>query len=177
MSEEIKRLCIKCNVEKTLDELVKEKDSLYGRERVCKLCRNRRNVEIIRDMPEAEKEKRRIIRRKSYAENTDKEYLRYQRWVSRNIEYYRLKRRSYLKEYTQGKGKQRMLAVRAVSSAVRSGKILKLPCTICGDISVEAHHYKGYSNENLLTIRWLCRFHHLEVHGRKMHVQRQKETL
>jgi hypothetical protein len=45
--------------------------------------------------------------------------------------------------------------------AVRSGKILKSPCFVCGVAEVEAHHY-DYNKP--LDVTWLCKQHHREVH-------------
>lgn len=43
---------------------------------------------------------------------------------------------------------------------LRSGKISKEPCQICGDIKTEAHH-SDY--EKPLSIEWLCRKHHRQA--------------
>lgn len=49
-----------------------------------------------------------------------------------------------------------------VFRAVKSGKLLRLPCEKCGSVeNVEAHH-DDYSKP--LSIRWLCRKHHKEHH-------------
>lgn len=48
-----------------------------------------------------------------------------------------------------------------VKNALTTGKIVKLPCQVCGEIKVEAHH-TDYSKP--LEVEWLCRKHHLEVH-------------
>lgn len=45
---------------------------------------------------------------------------------------------------------------------VRTGKIVKSACEVCGDVNVEAHH-EDYSNP--LNVRWLCRKHHREIHS------------
>ena len=45
---------------------------------------------------------------------------------------------------------------------IRSGKIVKQPCEVCGTLeNVEAHH-DDYSKPD--DIRWLCRDHHRELH-------------
>lgn len=47
-------------------------------------------------------------------------------------------------------------------SAIRSGKLIKQPCEVCGtDVKIEAHH-DDYMKP--LDVRWLCRFHHQEHH-------------
>ena len=47
---------------------------------------------------------------------------------------------------------------------IKRGKILKMPCSICGDINSEAHH-DDYDKP--LDIIWYCRKHHLEHHKNK----------
>lgn len=45
---------------------------------------------------------------------------------------------------------------------VKAGKIHKQPCEICGtSVNIEAHH-DDYSNP--LKVRWLCRYHHKQLH-------------
>jgi hypothetical protein len=51
----------------------------------------------------------------------------------------------------------------AVARAIRSGKLLKRPCEVCGTAEVDAHH-DDYSRA--LDVRWLCRTHHLIAHGK-----------
>lgn len=48
--------------------------------------------------------------------------------------------------------------------AVKQGKILRLPCTVCGDVNSFAHH-EDYTKP--LEVVWLCRKHHREKHGGK----------
>jgi ribosomal protein S27AE len=49
-----------------------------------------------------------------------------------------------------------------VAKAVRSGKLIRQPCEICGDQIVHAHH-DDYSKP--LEVRWLCPSHHSQHHG------------
>lgn len=48
-----------------------------------------------------------------------------------------------------------------VDNAVRRGKLVKLPCQVCGDPKSEGHH-EDYSKP--LDVVWLCRIHHKELH-------------
>lgn len=45
--------------------------------------------------------------------------------------------------------------------AVKSGKIKKLPCKVCGSMNSEAHHtdYNDWFNPT-----WVCHKHHLDLH-------------
>lgn len=48
-------------------------------------------------------------------------------------------------------------ANRKVQRAVKSGKLVRLPCEICGDLITEAHH-DDYNKP--FAVRWLCKRHH-----------------
>lgn len=50
-----------------------------------------------------------------------------------------------------------------VSRAIKAGTLVKLPCEVCSDENSEAHH-DDYSKP--LEVRWLCRFHHAQHHGK-----------
>jgi hypothetical protein len=49
-------------------------------------------------------------------------------------------------------------------NAIKSGKLVRQPCEVCGAVQVEAHH-DDYAKP--LSVRWLCRPHHREHH--KLH--------
>src|SRR3990167_3820018 len=52
-----------------------------------------------------------------------------------------------------------------VRSALKSGKLKKLPCRVCGlTIRLQAHH-PDYSKP--LKIIWLCADHHYELHQKE----------
>ncbi len=54
-------------------------------------------------------------------------------------------------------------ARRKLAYAVRTGKLLKQPCEVCGSTKVQAHH-DDYRKP--LSVRWFCFKHHREVaHG------------
>ena len=44
-----------------------------------------------------------------------------------------------------------------VAQAVKSGKLIRLPCLVCGDPNSQAHH-EDYSKP--LEVQWLCQHHH-----------------
>ena len=49
--------------------------------------------------------------------------------------------------------------------AVKSGKLIKKPCEVCGSTKrVEGHHFNGYDKPNWLKVKWLCQKHHREAH-------------
>lgn len=60
---------------------------------------------------------------------------------------------------------EKLRARRKVHKAIRSGKLERQPCEVCG-ITEDIHaHHDDYSKP--LEVRWLCRKHHREVHGGK----------
>jgi len=53
-------------------------------------------------------------------------------------------------------------AHKAVQYAVKTGKLIKLPCEICGAMPVLAHH-EDYSKP--LEVKWYCALHHARDHS------------
>lgn len=50
----------------------------------------------------------------------------------------------------------------AVGRALKTGELVKGVCEVCGDPAVDAHH-DDYTKP--LEVRWLCRQHHIRLHG------------
>lgn len=61
-------------------------------------------------------------------------------------------------------GRMRHSAREAVRNAVRTGRLVRQPCEVCGDPKAQAHHHLGYEREHRLHVRWLCHAHHVEAH-------------
>lgn len=53
---------------------------------------------------------------------------------------------------------ERIRARNQVRSAIKSGRVSKEICFICGVRNSEAHHHKGYDQP--LSVMFLCKFHH-----------------
>lgn len=51
-----------------------------------------------------------------------------------------------------------------VRLAIDSGRLVKLPCAVCGSSKSEAHH-EDYLKP--LEVIWLCKTHHFELHSKK----------
>lgn len=58
--------------------------------------------------------------------------------------------------------RDKIKARKALSDAIRGGKIKRLPCE-CGDPHSEGHH-PDYSKP--LKVVWLCRKHHRQLHNK-----------
>lgn len=52
-------------------------------------------------------------------------------------------------------------ANKQVYHAIKTGKIVRRPCEVCGNVTAEAHH-DDYNYP--LSVRFLCRTHHQEWH-------------
>lgn len=76
-------------------------------------------------------------------------------WCHRNAYLVRKTRATQKAKYPD-----KFKARRAITDAVRRGKLTGLPCEVCGNKRSEAHHYLGYAKENWLKVRWLCSLHH-----------------
>lgn len=74
----------------------------------------------------------------------------------RDQEYDAAWRKKYRAEHIE-----RVLAHDLVYRTIRRGKFAKKPCEKCGAERAEAHH-EDYSKP--LSVRWLCRAHHIEEH-------------
>jgi hypothetical protein len=73
--------------------------------------------------------------------------------ISKNSYRYKLKQKE--------KNPQKVAAREAVYAALRRGEIARMPCEICGNTKVHSHH-DDYDNP--LKVRWLCAYHHRELH-------------
>ena len=82
------------------------------------------------------------------------------KWEKENPEKLRaIRHRAYLKRKKNSHFK--LKARYMVRNWIRLGKIKKLPCEICGEQKVQAHH-EDYSHP--LKVRWLCHEHHYNLH-------------
>lgn len=86
-------------------------------------------------------------------------YLEYDN--SRSKLSHRVKQRIEYQTKTRKENPEKYKARTAVHNALRSGKLLKSSCEICGKEKVEAHH-EDYTKP--LSVRWLCSLHHGHEH-------------
>ena len=61
------------------------------------------------------------------------------------------------------RNKEKRVAHDRVAKAIKSGRLRKSPCEVCGSIESETHH-PDYSRP--LEVVWLCSKHHKDLHNR-----------
>ena len=135
--------CFKCNQTKDISLFYKHSEMGDGYLNKCKSS-TKKDVKKRYNDPEARK------RINEYEKKRFKDPER-----KKKLKIYQEKRRK------NKPGKYR--ARTAVSNALRDGRLIKKPCEVCGDIKSQAHH-DDYRSP--LKVRWLCRKHHLETHGK-----------
>ena len=139
--------CFKCGQEKQLFEFYKHPKMLDGHLGKCKECTKK-------DVHENYHKNR-----EHYAKYEKGRFKRPER-KKQAIEYQKKRRRKYPARYH---------ANNLTNSAIRDKRLIKGKCEICGATRVEAHHDDYYKP---LEVRWLCRKHHLGLHGRKAYFNR-----
>lgn len=133
--------CFKCKKQKPLDGFYKHSQMADGHLNKCKECAK-------------------IDAAKNYYRNwkhyQEYEIKRFQNPERKNmaLKHQRNRRNRHPEKYN---------AYIAVRNAIRSGKLIKQPCSVCKNPNSQAHH-TDYSNP--LDVIWLCRKHHLEKHGK-----------
>lgn len=136
------KTCFKCGCSKPLTAFYRHPYMADGHLGKCKDC-TKRDV--------AKNYRRRI-----------EHYVAYER--ERNS---RPERRAAASLYDSRRVEEKRRANRMVSNAIRDGRLTMQPCEACGVLPAEAHH-DDYSRP--LDVRWLCRQHHLEHHGKQQRV-------
>lgn len=137
---EVKK-CFKCGETKVLSEFYRHKNMPDGHVNKCKEC-NKNDVQenYRRNRPhyiEYEKERCQRPGRKRKA-----------------LDYQKKRRRRSPVQYH---------ANNLTNSAIKHGRLIRRPCEVCGKEKVEAHHDDYYKP---LEVRWLCKKHHLGLHGK-----------
>lgn len=143
--------CFKCGKEKELSEFYAHKAMSDGHLGKCKEC-SKKDV------------------RRNYFQNHD-HYIEYERSRldnpkrvearNQHSRWLRKNRPEVVKGYRSKYSKVKTLASRALNNALRSGRVEKKPCVVCGNIKSEGHH-EDYNT--WYDVIWLCRKHHGFVH-------------
>lgn len=134
--------CFKCKQLKPLDEFYVHKQMADGHLNKCKQC------------------SKKDVRRRYYEPESRvriKEYEKYRAQQSGRkslaLGYQRVRRNKY---------PDKNIARDRVCKVLASGRLVRQPCEMCGDVNSEAHH-EDYSKA--LDVKWLCFKHHRETHG------------
>jgi hypothetical protein len=134
------KTCFKCGLHKELSEFYKHPMMADGRLGKCKEC-TKKDV--------AENYAKRRPEKSEYDQKRFQNPERKQKAIE------------YARKYRQ-MNPDRARAHRAVAYYVRTGKMQRLPCEVCGESRSQAHH-EDYGKP--LEVRWLCFRHHREAHG------------
>ena len=130
---EVKKQCFKCLEFKPLDSFYKHSRMRDGHLNKCKTC------------TKADVSQNYHSNREHYVEyETTRRPLRK---PQTNTSYDPLKRQARI----------------ITSNAIRTKKLIRNVCEVCGEANTEAHH-EDYTRP--LEVQWLCRRHHLERHGK-----------
>ena len=103
--------------------------------------------------------KKNIQKIREYDRNRPNKIERQER-NKKNAYKYLSKKYEYLKRY-RDKFPDKAKARDVTFYALKSGKIKKFPCEVCGNKKSEAHH-DDYSKP--LKVKWLCPIHHADLH-------------
>ena len=152
---EIKR-CPRCKQELSVTLFYHDKLSMDGYSFYCKQCT--RVIQII----SREKHAARQI------ENHHKYYLNHKDEIAKRDKEYRRTpqgKRVNVKKYYRMRAKypEKFKAREQLRDAVKSGKIKRGVCEVCGSPKTEGHH-PDYNKP--LEVKWLCQRHHRELEGR-----------
>lgn len=136
------KICTKCKQELTLDHFYRKFDNRDSYYSICKKCKNQYGKEWRRNNPD-------------YMQKYDK---RRNKTVHRKLMNLK-KSRDFRKRYPE-----KYSAWNKTKGALDGGRLIKLPCVVCGEHTVDAHH-PDYTQP--LYVVWLCRKHHKEAHAVK----------
>jgi hypothetical protein len=146
------KVCSVCAAEK-------DEGQFYKGYAKCKIC----FYEVVKKYRSSDAGKKARQREAINARLSGKKQIRQQKYEETKKG--KLVAESYRKRKHQTpEGKARMAAKNAVRYALKKGKIVKMPCLICGEEKTEAHH-PSYAWDMRLCVTWLCSQHHNEIHN------------
>lgn len=146
--------CSICGEEKPFEDFHKSSYVKSGLLAKCKKCASKAYAKYREENRAKELERKRKYNREHKAERaqykkehpsgiTQNTRLSLRRWKSEN--------------------REKLLAHKKVYNAIKRGKLVRMPCEICGkDSSVHAHH-EDYNFP--LDVIWLCQKHHRWIHS------------
>lgn len=138
--------CFKCGELKEITEFYSHPKMADGHVGKCKEC-NKKDVS------------------KNYHKNITY-YIDYEK-ARQKTEVRKSKKTIYQRE-SRRREREKFIANSRTSYAVKTGKLIKRHCEICGSFfKINAHH-EDYSKP--LNVKWLCWDHHMEIHGKISHI-------
>ena len=148
------KTCFKCGATKDFSEFYAHKMMADGHLGKCKECTKAdvaKRYALKHDMVMAYEKKRqaypeRLAAQRGYSANYRKKFPE--------------KRTETLKRHNE-KYPEKYAARVTAKNRVRDGKLVRLPCVVCGSEKSEGHH-EDYSKP--LEVTWLCRKHHAARH-------------
>jgi len=146
------KMCSTCGKEKAVTEYYKG----YAK---CKACL----YEVVKKYRASERGKEARRKEAINTRRSGKKQIRQKRYEK--TEKAKLADKRYeQKRYQSPEGKKRQAAKNAVKYAIKTGKLVKEPCFICGLENSVAHH-SSYASDMRLAVTWLCTPHHNEIHN------------
>lgn len=148
------KLCSMCGEKKPLDAYYRNIDSRDGRTSKCKSCSS-----IVHAQYKAENREKYLERKRKYNKEHKEERLQYKRDHYSGIT---ASMREKLNAWKRN-NREKVLAHKKVYNAIKSGKLVRMPCEICGVTTAVQAHHDDYSRP--LDVIWLCQKHHKWIHG------------
>jgi ribosomal protein S27AE len=152
------KICKKCGAEKPLTEYYKHKGFADGHLNKCKDCAKSDARKNRDDKLEYYREYDRM-RHRDDPERRAYSHAQSAAWRKENPE-----RHGELVRSWQERNPEKRSAHIKVGNAIKSGKLIKGLCEVCGSSKVHAHH-DDYSRP--LDVRWLCPEHHSLEHSKR----------
>jgi hypothetical protein len=137
------KLCNCCHQEKPLTDFFRNKGMPDGFLKQCKLCTQAKNQAYRKtDAGKAARKKE-----KQNPENKKR---------------YKLSEKGKIAAARYKPSKESLAAKNAIAYALKTNKIKKQPCFVCGEVA-QAHH-SSYAQDMRLVVTWLCQPHHKQLH-------------
>jgi hypothetical protein len=150
------KVCRSCNVEKGADQFNRSSQRKDGLRSYCRAC-EKSKYELYKATEPA---KRLAAQRSKRYRSTANGEAR--RRAYRASDLGRDSDRRYARsKYASAEGRKKVLARHKVMYAIKTGKLTRKPCEVCGSSLAEAHH-ENYDRP--LEVRFLCRSHHAQHH-------------
>lgn len=161
-TQEGKKVCTICGETKSQNDFYLDGHDKNRRRSMCKECISHQGKTYYENHREKV-----CIRTSKHDFENDKVLARHREYHKRNKAWLNIKSMERIKKLRKDPNKSQVYkAYLRVCYAVKTGKLKKLPCEVCGAIPTFAHHYNGYSKEHALDVKWLCRKHHIDQHRR-----------